>query len=166
MDVSFIETLYGERQRCLHTERYLIYDKVLNTTHCGPCYFREGILDELPTRINIREDSGLFGSPQFDPRFIEHAMISAGLVPPEPHQSLREFREQRIIHSQPSPKAFPFTSTLWKLMGYQPPLAKVLLRFCQGYREVEIAEQMDLSLYNVTDRLSKAVHSGQKMLRI
>lgn len=124
------------------------------------------MIDEVPTRINMREGSGLFGAPQFDPRLLEHLMVSAGLVPPEPEQTLDEFRKQRSRQSNPNPKKFPFTTALWRLMGYQPPLATVLVKFCAGNTEVDIAQRMGLSLFNVTDRLRKAVHSGQKLLEL
>jgi DNA-directed RNA polymerase specialized sigma24 family protein len=49
-------------------------------------------------------------------------------------------------------------------MGYQPPLAKVLLKFCEGHNEADIANSMDLSLYNVQQRLNKAVRVSQQFL--
>lgn len=101
-----------------------------------------------------------------DPRLIEHMIVTVGLVPPEPHESTKQFRERRRKQSWPSPKLYPFTSTLWQMMGFQPPLAKVLVEFCKGYNEVQIAEQMGLSVYNVKERLRKSVQIGHKQLRI
>lgn len=93
-------------------------------------------------------------------------MISVGLVPPEPEQSLREFRLQRSRRSKPNPKLFPFTSALWQLMGVQPPLGRVLVKFCEGYSELEIGAQLDLSIYNVQERLRKSTNTAHKFLRI
>lgn len=162
MDLSLGDKLYVRQSRCLHSEAYLIFNHI--QVVCGACYFRDGVIGEVPTRINTRETSGLFGAPAFDPRWLDHIMVSSGLVPPAPDQTMREFREQRNKQSYPSPKKFPFTSSLWSLMGFQPPLARVLVKFCAGYSELEISDQLDLSLYNVSDRLRKAVHVGQKFL--
>jgi hypothetical protein len=164
MGPSLRDKLYIRNPECLHTENYLIYLKQTGVTLCGPCFFRDGFITELPPRVTIRRED-LHGKA-FDPTFINHLSVSVGLVPPEPGQSLSEFKAQRSRRSQPNRKQFPFISALWELMGYQPPLARVLVKFCEGFREVEIADQLELSLYNVTDRLTKSVHVGQKMLRI
>ena len=161
---SLIPKLYTKLPTCLHVDSYQIWDGVQAV--CGPCYFRMGVLDELPTRITMREESGAFGSPQFDPRFISHVMLSAGLIAPNPGESMKEFRQRRRRTSYPSPHLFPFTSAVWELMGVQPPLAKVLVQFCQGYGEYEIADHMELSLYNVHERLRKAVHVAKKNLKV
>lgn len=163
LDESFTLKLYRNRPRCLHVPSYLIWNGVQAV--CGPCYFRDGVQDELPTRMTIREASGLFGAPQFDPRTIEHLMVSVGLVPPDPDESMERFRRRRRTQSKPSPNLYPFTTALWRLMGYQPPLARVLVQFCQGLTEIEIARSMDLSLFNVQDRLRKSVHTSKKYLK-
>lgn len=160
------DKLYTKHPSCLHTESYIIRDKLTGILYCGPCFFREGVESELPTRLTIRETSGLFGAPQYDPRLMTHLMISVGLVPPDPEQSLREFRTQRSRRSKPNPKLFPFTSSLWELMGVQPPLGRVLVKFCEGYNELAIARDLNLSLYNVQERLRKSVNTGYKFLRI
>lgn len=166
MDPSLAYKLYADQPSCLHLDEYQIRDKFTSVVHCGPCFFRDGFDAEYPTRINIRTREGLFGGPELDPRLISHVMTSVGLVPPEPGQSLKAFRAQRSVRSEPSPRLYPFTSALWRLMGYQPPLASVLVRFCEGLNEVDIARKMDLSIYNVSDRLGKAVRTGHKFLQV
>lgn len=162
-DPSLTPKLYIKQATCLHLESYQIWNGV--STTCGPCFFREGVLGELPSRVTIREETGAFGSPQFDPRFVAHVMLTSGFVPPEPGEPMKAYRQRRRRISHPSPSLYPISSAVWELMGVQPPLAKVLVVFCQGYNELQIADQMDLSLYNVYTRLRKAVHAGRKFLK-
>lgn len=51
-------------------------------------------------------------------------------------------------------------------MDVQPPLARILVAFCYGRNELQIAYHEDLSLFNVVERLRKSVHAGQKFLRL
>jgi hypothetical protein len=148
-----------------HLEDYLLWDPYQHYL-CGPCFFRDGFQTELPSRVTIREGTGNYGAPAIDYRFIEHVEVSLGLVPPDPGEPLPQWRKRRDrLSSRPNPKLFPFISSLWNLMNFQPPLAKPLIRFCQGMDEVEIAEELDLSLYNVHERLVKAVRTGQGFLK-
>lgn len=157
------QTLYQGNPGCLGSSSYEIEE--VTGTICGPCYFRQGFRDELPARVSFREYSGLFGAPQYHPHLITHLTVSMGLVPPEPGEKLTNYRRRRSRnHLNPSPKLFPFISALWELMGYQPPLARVLIKFCEGKNEIAIANEMDLSLYNVQERLSKAARVSQKFL--
>lgn len=163
MDLSLADKLYKDRQNCLHLENYqLLWQQVV----CGACLFREGVIDELPSRTTIKEASGLFGGPATDPRMMSHLMVVVGLVPPDPTETMSAFRKRRRRQSWPSPKLFPFTSALWQLMGVQPPLARVFVEFCKGYSEIEIAQRSDLSLYNVTNRIVKAVHTSRKFIKV
>jgi len=133
---------------------------------CGPCFFRDGFWMELPTRVTIRENTGGMGSPAIDPRIIQHIELTLGLVPPDPGEPLSEWRKRRDrFSSKPIPVLFPFGSALWNLMNYQPPLARVLVKFCQGQDEPQIAEELNLSLYNVYERMVKAVRTGQRFLK-
>lgn len=157
--------LYSGNSGCLHLEGYQIrdpYQRIL----CGPCYFREGFWEEMPTRMSIKEDSGLFGSPQIDPRTLAHIMIYTGLIMPEPGESLKHFRKRRERLSKPTASLFPFASALWKLTGFQPPLARVLILFVQGKNELQIAETIDQSIYNTQDRLRKGARIAAKFLAI
>lgn len=162
---SLSSKLYTDQQKCLHSNSYHIWTKS-SPVVCGACYFRDGVLDELPTRTTIRRDSGTFGAPEIDPLLIEHAMVTVGLVPPLPGQALQQFRIERRKRSQPNPRLFPFTSALWELVGKQPPLARVMVLFCQGYSEVEIADRLNLSLYNAHERLRKSIHTSKKFLKV
>lgn len=149
------------------THQYPLYefkDIYRHRTTCGPCYFREAFTDELPTRMTIKEFSGLFGSPQMDPKLLAHVTVSMGLMPPEPGENLKEFRRRRELkgYSRPTPKLFPVASALWKLMGFQPPLALPLIRFCQGHTEHEIAEETGQSLFGVHLSLMKATRLAKK----
>jgi hypothetical protein len=165
METSFITKLYSEQRRCLHLESYQIWVPILGAV-CGACHIRNGVLDELPTRTTIHQESGLFGAPETDPRLIEHVMVTAGLVPPAPDMPLREFKRIRRIQSKPNWKQFPFTTALWELMGIQPPLARVLVEFCKGYNEIEVSERLDLSPFNVCTRMRKAVQVTRKYLKV
>jgi hypothetical protein len=131
---------------------------------CGPCYFREGFSSEIPTRMTVKEMSGLFGSPQMDPKLLAHVDIAMGLMPPQPGEDLKSFRRRREHqgYSRPTPKLFPFASALWKLMGFQPPLALALLRFCEGYAEDSIASAQGDSLFGIHIKLSKATRIANK----
>lgn len=150
--------------RHFHTEDYLIWDPIRYHT-CGPCFFRDGFLSELPTRVTIREPTGNFGAPAMDPRVVEHIELGFGLVPPDPGEPLKAWRRRRDRFSRrPAHGLFPFAASLWYLMNFQPPLAKVLVKFCQGMDEPEIAELYDLSLHNVHERMVKAVRTGQRFL--
>lgn len=148
----------------LHSDDYILWDPYLHNL-CGPCFFREGFQTELPSRVTIRERSGLFGGPAINPQLIQHIEMSFGLVPPDPGESLKRWRKRRDRFSDhPSPKVFPFGSALWNLMNYQPPLARVLVKFCQGKDEIMIGDELHLSLFNVHERMVKAVRTGQRFL--
>jgi hypothetical protein len=162
---KLLTILYSGNTGCLHSKSYFVTNEY-REAFCGPCFFREGFWDEMPTRMSIKEDSGLFGSPQLDPRTLAHIMASSGLILPEPGENLKHFRHRREKLSKPTPKLFPFISALWKLVGYQPPLARVLIPFVQGQNEALIAYNLDESIYNVQERLSKGVRVAQKFLVI
>jgi len=148
-----------------HAEEYMLWDP-FRQLFCGPCFFRDGFLDELPTRVTIKTGTGNFGAPAIDSRLVEHIELSFGLVPPDPGEPLHVWRRRRDRFSnKPSPGLFPFGSALWNLMNYQPPLARVLVKFCQGKNESQIASELDLSLFNVHDRMVKAVRTGQGFLK-
>lgn len=162
VSTSLAAKLYQGNTSCLNLPIYEIEE--VRGSVCGPCYFREGYREELPSRVTIREYSGLFGAPQYHPALMNHLSIYLGLVPPEPGENLRNYRRRRSQRHHPSSKSFPFISALWYLMGYQPPLAKVLKLFCEGYNEAQIADYLDISLYNAQERLNKAVRTSQQFL--
>lgn len=148
----------------VHSDDYIIWDPFLHNL-CGPCYFREGFRDELPSRVTIREGTGNYGAPAIDPRVIRHIELTIGLEPPRVGEALTRWRRRRNrFAKEPSPQMFPFASALWNLMNYQPPLAKPLVKFCYGMNEFQIADDLDISFYNVHERLMKAVRTGQRFL--
>lgn len=157
--------LYKGKSGCLHSERYFIQDRLLQPI-CGACFFREGFISELPARMTFKEYSGLFGSHQMHPDLLRHLNISEGLIPPAPNENLARYRKRRLQATSPLPYKFPYISALWQLMGYQPPLARALVLFVQGHNEVEIAQTLDVSLFNVIERMGKAVHVGKRFLEV
>lgn len=158
------QKLYTGNAGCLHSVRYILQDRLLQPI-CGACFFREGYISELPARMTYREYSGLFGSPQMHQSLQKHIQVSEGLLPPRPEESLARYRKRRARTNPSLPDQFPYLSALWELMGYQPPLAKVLIPFVQGRSEAEIAELMNISLFNVVERMGKAVHVGKRFLQ-
>jgi hypothetical protein len=55
---------------------------------------------------------------------------------------------------------YPVASALWKLIGYQPPLGIVLVKAVGGANEAQIADHLNISLYNVHLRMEKAIRAG------
>jgi hypothetical protein len=157
--------LYAGKTSCLHVDGYFIRNPY-GDIRCGPCSFRTGFWDEMPGRMSVKEFSGLYGAPKLDPRTEAHIMASAGLIMPMPDEALKSFRRRRKRLSQPTASLFPYISALWHLTGYQPPLARVLIRFVEGRSEAEIASEMDQSLYNVQQRLAKSVRVANRFLRM
>ena len=157
--------LYAGNSGCLHVDTYRIKDPYGNV-FCGPCHFRWGFWNEAPSRMTVKTFSGLFGSPQTDPRTMAHIMAAAGLILPEPDEGLKEFRRRRKRLSEPTASLFPYISSLWHLTGYQPPLARVLISFVKGKREDEIASEMNTSIYNVQQQLAKSVRVANRFLQV
>lgn len=151
-----------------HKDDYTLWDPFLHNL-CGPCFFRQGFWSELPTRVTISyrfHPTGNHGAPEMDSRVIDHIELTLGLVPPDPGEPLSIWRARRDrFSSRPVPHLFPFGSALWNLMNYQPPLARVLVPFCYGKDEPQIAEELELSLHNVHQRMVKAVRTGQRFLK-
>lgn len=166
MQASLLRKLYPDQfLECLHLDSYQILIRSTQVVVCGPCFFRDGFETENPTRLNRRVPTRGIG-PELDPTLVQHMMLTVGLVPPEPGEVLRDWKRKRYTRSRPSQKLHPVTTALWKLMEVQPPLATVLVKFCNGYSEVDIAREFDIPLVKAVERLRKSVHTGQKFLRI
>lgn len=163
---SRLETnLYQSGLSCLHSENYLFIDNY-HTLKCGPCYFRWGILEEIPGRTSVKKLSDA-GTPDLFSELLSHLQVQLGLVPPRSGESMKAFRKRRTDHKYSNTtRIFPFSSALWLLMGYQPPLAIPLVEFCKGYSEVQIADRFDWSLFNVQERITKGSRTAMKYLRI
>lgn len=138
---------------------------------CGLCFFREGWESELPNRLHQYKTLADNGNPETSPKFLAHMFLAMGLVKPPRDETLKEFRRKRgsirkmpprvrEIYTEPAPGLFPVASSLWKLVGFQPPLGIVLVRAVNGASEPQIARELEISLMNVYIRMSKAIRIG------
>lgn len=124
---------------------------------CGLCFIKDGFDSELPKQLHRSKSLADNGNPQQTSSFQSHVQVSLGLVPPKKGQNLANFRRARKQYSQVAHGQFPITSALWELMGFQPPLAIPLIASISGEKAPEIAEKLDISIYNLQIRLQKAV---------
>lgn len=152
---------------CQHSPLYILQNYTNQPPFCGLCFFREGIQSELPTRLHVFKTLAENGNPETDHIFLAHLWLIMGLKDPDPKVPLHEFRRKRKRprareqYTKDAPTLFPVASSLWKLMGYQPPLASVLVRGAvYGRTEQEIAKVLDLSVINVHIRMAKAVRTA------
>lgn len=167
---------------CGHSPHYLLKLYKEQPWFCGLCFFREGTESEVPTRIHQFKTLADNGNPQTTAKMISHMHVSMGLKPPEPGEALSDFRKRRSAlareqyttrnpfdhskivpqfrlepFSRPAPGLFPITSALWRLMGYQPPLGRVLVLGVGGRTETEIAATISVSVLDVYIRMAKAI---------
>jgi hypothetical protein len=152
------EVMYVGNEGCSHSVAYLTPELTAITASCGLCFLREGYLNELPGSIHKAKMLAENGNPQQTPLFLSHVLVSEGFKSPKTGQNLNQFRLARKQYSRKSAEIFPFASSLWVLMGYQPPLAKPLIQAVLGKNEPEIALLLDVSVYNVVDRLRKGIN--------
>lgn len=165
IDPSLGQLLYEGKSSCLHSDQYQIITSGTGL-RCGTCFFRSGFIEELPSRLSVKRLSDA-GIPDLSPAILNHLLITMGLVAPEPGETLKHFRKRRIKlinHEKLHKDQYPFGSSLWLLMGFQPPLAIPLVEFCKGRREVDIADAYGWSLFNVQERLGKAVRTAIKYM--
>lgn len=152
---------------------------------CGLCFFRQGVEGEIPGRIHQFKTLADNGNPETSPKMMAHLQVVMGLEPPRCNESLKDYRKRRSAlareqytarsplpdhhlfqavrvekYSSPSVRLFPVTSALWKLMGYQPPLGRVLVQGVNGRTEWEIASQLSTSVLDIYVRMVKAVRIG------
>lgn len=133
---------------------------------CGLCHLRAILETEIPKRLHEYEVLAENGNPETSPRFWAHVESSMGLVPPREGQNLRAYRASRAgAYRQPSRLQFPVTSSLWKMMGYQPKLAKPLVRALLGQAPEQIGREFSLSTYMVHETLGKGVRLALRYLR-
>jgi hypothetical protein len=148
------DELYVGNEGCGHSVAY--YSP--NFSSCGLCFLREGFNSELPGSIHSAKSLAENGNPQQTPLFFSHVLVAEGFRSPKTGQNLSKFRLARKQYSRKSAEVFPFASSLWVLMGYQPPLAKPLIHAVLGLGEPKIAIILDTSVYNVVDRLRKGIN--------
>jgi hypothetical protein len=168
---------------CGHSPSYIIQTEPSAPALCGLCFWKEGWESELPGRIHSFKSLAENGNPETHNSFLSHLVLSMGLIPPKKEQNLRDWRANRTSRgreqytvraprtkhlttaarnesfSRPN-RQFPIASALWELMGYQPPLGIVLVKAVGGASEIQIAQVLDLSLYNVHVRLEKAIRAA------
>lgn len=146
--------LYVGNSGCVHSS---LYELTWYTTFCGLCFMIEGFTGELPTRLHESRLLADNGNPQQSGKLMSHVSVVEGFAAPDPEQNLKQYRLARGQYTRRSPRLFPFASALQELMGHQPPLARPLILACQGFHEPEIAARMDLSVYNVAERIRKGL---------
>lgn len=129
---------------------------------CGICHLWSIFQTEIPKRLHEYEVLAENGNPEVSPRFWAHIESQMGLVPPKPEEDLRSFRASRArAYRQPSRSQFPVTFALWKMMGYQPRLAKPLIRVLFGMAPEEISQ----STYRVHETIGKGVRMALRYMR-
>lgn len=132
---------------------------------CGLCFLRDGYHAELPGKLHSTKVLADNGKPQQTGRLESHVQVIEGIFAPKPGQSLEAFRRVRnALETKPAKNQFPFASSLWDLMGKQPPLAIPLVRALHKPPE-EVARDMELSSYNVYERLMKGVRAATDLVR-
>lgn len=156
---------FRETVACRHSSLYVLRNYDSQPLFCGLCFYREGWESELPTRVHLFKTLAENGNPETSPKFLAHLLLAVGLEPPKPDQNLRDFQNRRsprarVQYTKPAWGLFPVASSLWKLMGYQPPLAIVLVRGASGVDEARIAEELDTSLVDIHIRMAKAIRTA------
>lgn len=170
---------------CRHNPLYLIQFEEEQPPFCGLCFFKQGVEAEVPGRIHQFKTLADNGNPETSPKMVAHLHVSMGLKPPRKGEALQDYRKRRTAraheqyttrsplkdhklvqqtrvekYSSPSPRLFPVTSALWQLMGYQPPLGRVLVEGVNGQTEVQIARALNTSVLDIHNRMVKAIRIG------
>lgn len=154
---------------CSHSPLYLLSNYEEQPLFCGLCFFREGWESEIPGRVHEYKTLAENGNPETSPKFLAHLYLAMGLQAPELHETTYIFRRNRKRlareqYSSPAWGIFPVSSSLWQLMGYQPPLAKVLIPAAYGRDELTIAAALGLSLVGVHITMAKAIRTAMGFL--
>lgn len=160
---------FRETLDCHHSHLYILKNYEDQPLFCGLCFYREGWESELPTRVHLFKTLAENGNPETSPKFIAHMFLVMGLEPPPGILPLHKFQKLRSPrareqYTKPSWGLFPIASSLWKLMGYQPPLAIVLVRGAGGRSEPQIADELNLSILDVHIRMAKAIRTAMGYL--
>lgn len=152
---------------CGHSFLYTVHKWNERTpAFCGLCFLADLLSDEMPPKIHEYKVLADNGKPEMKPRFVGHLETALGLVPPAPNQSLKQFRLARKQYTRPPSKNHtPATYGLWTLMGYQPQMAKPLLRLLVGCSEQAVMAEMNMSLYNLQVTVAKAIRTCLRYAR-
>lgn len=158
-----VETAEVGKISCNHSAGFFV---TWSFVFCGLCFLREGYSDELPGRLHHVHELAENGNPRQTDRLNSHVQVIEGLFPPLQNQSVRSFSRARgQLGSHPAPNIFPFASAIWEVLGKQPPLGWPLYEAVRGVAIPEIARNMDLSLYNVNERIMKGVDMAARIIR-
>lgn len=175
MNLSLPYSPFSVALDCRHSPLYVMQNEREQPPFCGLCFFREGYEAELPKKIHAYKTLAENGNPEASPKFLAHLRLVMGFEPPRPGESLKAFNRRRnssIIvplntndlareqYTRPARRLFPVASSIWKLMGYQPPLAIVLVGAVTGKSEGQISKELDLSRMNVHIRMAKAIRTA------
>jgi hypothetical protein len=174
---------------CGHSNLYLVQAESEGPLLCGLCFFRDGYEAELPASIHLHKALAENGNPETIGLLMSHLNVVMGLIPPKKGEDIKAYQRRRnalareqyttrsplpdhriiqqvrhIKFTSPSWRMFPVASSLWKLMGYQPPLGIVLVRGVGGRVETEIASELDISHMDVHIRMAKAIRTAIRYL--
>jgi hypothetical protein len=157
----------GVDRGCSHSLFYMVWDyNDEKPVFCGLCYLTTFFQDEFPKKIHAYKVLAENGNPETDPRFWSHLEAQCGLIPPRTGQDLREYRRARKgVYGVPSKRQFPVTHSLWTMMGYQPKIARPLLRALWGLEETDIAREFHYTIYNTHATIGKGVRLALRNLR-
>lgn len=152
---------------CGHSFLYVVWRWNEKTpAFCGLCFLSALWKDEAPTRIHEYKQLAVNGNPETKESFLKYLESNLGLREPLPGQSLKNFRLAREQYSRrPSKKSSPATFALWTLFGYQPRMAKPLLRMILGLSETDISRQTGESLYNIQMSVAKGIRTSLRYVR-
>lgn len=193
LELNLHQSLPYEPQRvalvCDHNPFYAVRFMEEQPWFCGLCFFRIGYDSEIPTRIHEYKTLASNGNPETKPKMVSHLHVVMGLKAPNPGERLSDFRKRRSAlareqytarsplpghklflqtriepFSRPAPGLFPVTTALWKLMGYQPPLARVLIEGVNGSTEFQIAQLLETSVLDIYIRMAKAIRVGMEFI--
>lgn len=153
------DILYVGNGSCDHPFIYQVKDV------CLICFFKDGFQNEIPGQIHFAKSLADNGNPQQTGRMMAHVSLVAGFRPPNPNQNMRDYRRSREQYTKVAHGLFPFTSALWELMSFQPPLATPTILLISGLKAPKIAEKLDISIYNVQERVQKGINLAVGFLR-
>lgn len=152
---------------CGHSFLYVVWRWNEQTpAFCGLCFLANLFRDEAPTRIHEYKQLAENGNPQTKHAFLKYLEHNLGLIAPQPGESLKNFRLARKQYSaRPDKESSPATFALWTLFGFQPQMAKPLLRMVLGWSERDIARDTDASIYNIQTSVAKGIRTSLRYVR-
>lgn len=162
---SYERSLSERNARCGHPFTYQI---VWEHPFCGLCFLIDGYQQGLPMALHRSKSLAENGNPAQSGALQSHVRVVEGLLLPSEGQTLKDFSRAReqYMGSKPAPTTFPVASALWEMCGKQPPLAKpLLLAVVQQKPHVDIAVELDLSLWRLVSTLKKGISMATNLVR-